>query len=431
MTATGWEGEIGTNPDFQHTLDVGWNDLLTMAKFALAARRNGGALPLTERRLATIFPKEFRHPEKPLSELDSLSKKQSLMPPDQHISILYSGMGGISPPGSETLGNRAKAVQNTLATLGFGLALQTGIRGPVGSRLVLLTPDADPAAARIAMEAKPDNWDILIEPKPTPPMLEALAAEIETRDRAWLEANKAECDAAGVEFDPEIKRISASDYRAADQSGGGAAILPAIPPALERRDEAIEPPQQQPPLPGASWIEPKAITTPTLPTRPAEPEWLYLPRERTLFADVGGLPADGEPERVHLPTAVAYTETGGPLPSYLAGAFNAIVRHRLMDHDAAAREAGAGSRSHLSNARHEKYGLSPEKARNLVAWIAKHCGHEMPPASPPPDERMTPPNDRQWKGTPDNGDSKRARLPARPPSNENGPSNTIGGQRIA
>jgi hypothetical protein len=182
-------------------------------------------------------------------------------------------------------------------------------------------------------------------------------------------------------------------------------------------------------LPGATWIEPKAITTPPMPPREPEPEWLDLPRERTLFADVGGLPADGEPERVHLPTAVAYAETGGPLPSYLAGAFNAIVRHRLMDHDAAAREAGAGSRSHLSNARHEKYGLSPEKARNLVAWIAKHCGHDMPPTSPPPDERMTPPNDT--KGTRNNGNHDSARLPARPPSNENGPSNTIGGQRLA
>ena len=187
--------------------------------------------------------------------------------------------------------------------------------------------------------------------------------------------------------------------------------------------------EQQPPLPGATWIEPKAITTPPMPPREPEPEWLDLPRERTLFADVGGLPADGEPERVHLPTAVAYAETGGPLPSYLAGAFNAIVRHRLMDHDAAAREAGAGSRSHLSNARHEKYGLSPEKARNLVAWIAKHCGHDMPPTSPPPDERMTPPNDT--KGTRNNGNHDSARLPARPPSNENGPSNTIGGQRLA
>ena len=189
------------------------------------------------------------------------------------------------------------------------------------------------------------------------------------------------------------------------------------------------PPEQQPPLPGASWIEPKAITTPTLPTRPAEPEWLDLPREQSLFADVGGLPADGDPERLDWKAARAYAVTGGPLSKNLAGAFNAIVRYRMIDHDSAAREAGAGSRSHLSNARTGTFGLSPAYAWNLVAWIAKHCGHDMPPTSPPPDERMTPPNDT--KGTRNNGNHDSARLPARPPSNENGPSNTIGGQRIA
>ncbi|MGY9057779.1 MAG: hypothetical protein ACKVGZ_19665, partial [Alphaproteobacteria bacterium] len=93
------------------------------------------------------------------------------------------------------------------------------------------------------------------------------------------------------------------------------------------------PPEQQPPLPGASWIEPKAITTPTLPTRPAEPEWLDLPREQSLFADVGGLPADGDPDRVDWTAALAYMETGGPLSKNLAGAFNVIVRHRMIDHD--------------------------------------------------------------------------------------------------
>ena len=114
--------------------------------------------------------------------------------------------------GSETLGERAKAVQNTLGTLGFGLVEQTSIRGPVGSRLVLLTPDADPEAARIAMGAKPEHWHIVIEPSPMPPILEDLAASIEAEDRAWLEENRAKSEEAGFAFDPAIKRIELSDY---------------------------------------------------------------------------------------------------------------------------------------------------------------------------------------------------------------------------
>ena len=204
MTSTGAKGAIGTNPDLQHTLDVDWNALLTMAKFALAARRNGGALPMTKKALAAISPEIFHTPQRQLSALDDLAQGHPLKGGIPYNSILYSGM----PP----FGERAEAVQNTLATLGFGLAEQTGIRGPVGSRLVLLTPDADPEAARIAMEAKPDNWRIVIEPSPMPPILEDLAASIEADDRAWLEANRAKCEEAGFAFDPAIKRIEVSDY---------------------------------------------------------------------------------------------------------------------------------------------------------------------------------------------------------------------------
>lgn len=430
MTSTGAKGAIGTNPDLQHTLDVDWNDLLTMAKFALAARRNGGALPMTKKALAAISPEIFHNAGRQLKALEAMATERPLRGVNPYNRNLIYDMTPLSAMEAEVWGKRAKAVQNTLATLGFGLAIQAGIRG-APARLVLLTPDADPAAARDIVDAKPEHWRVLTQPSPTPPMLEALAAESETRDRAWLEANKAECDAAGVEFNPEIKRISASDYcRPADQSGGQrAAILPASPPAIElTRDEAIVPPEQQPPLPGASWIEPKAITTPTLPRcRPVpEPEWLDLPREQSLFADVGGLPADGDPDRLNWHEALAYAETGGKLPDNLAGSFNAVVRYRWMDHDAAAREAGAGSRSHLSNARTGTFGLSPDKARALVAWIARHCGHDMPDPAP------MPPGDKKRKGYhDDNGATNSPRLPARPPSNENGPSDTLGSQRLA
>jgi hypothetical protein len=81
-----------------------------------------------------------------------------------------------------------------------------------GARVVLLTPDADPEAARIAMEAKPDNWRVVIEPSPMPPILEDLAASIEADDRAWLEANRAKCEEAGFALNPAIKRINVSDY---------------------------------------------------------------------------------------------------------------------------------------------------------------------------------------------------------------------------
>ena len=204
MTSTGAKGAIGTNPDLQHTLDVDWNDLLTMAKFALAARRNGGALPMTKKALAAISPEIFHTPQRQLSALDDLAQGHPLKGGIPYNSILYSKM----PP----FGERAEAVQNTLATLGFGLAEQTGIRGPVGSRLVLLTPDADPEAARIAMGAKPEHWRIVIEPSTMPPMLEALASKIEDDDCAWLAANAAKCDAAGFALNPAIKRIEASDY---------------------------------------------------------------------------------------------------------------------------------------------------------------------------------------------------------------------------
>jgi len=93
--------------------------------------------------------------------------------------------------------------------LGFGVAMQK-VSG--GARPVLLTPDVDPEAARIAMEAKPDNWRIVIEPSPMPPILEDLAASIEADDRAWLEANRAKSEEAGFAFDPAIKRIEVSDY---------------------------------------------------------------------------------------------------------------------------------------------------------------------------------------------------------------------------
>ena len=81
-----------------------------------------------------------------------------------------------------------------------------------GARPVLLTPDADLEATRIAMEAKPDNWHIVIEPSPMPPILEDLAASIEADDRAWLEANRAKCEEAGFALNPAIKRINVSDY---------------------------------------------------------------------------------------------------------------------------------------------------------------------------------------------------------------------------
>jgi hypothetical protein len=120
----------------------------------------------------------------------------------------------LTMPRMPPFGERAEAVQNTLATLGFGLAEQTGIRGPVGSRLVLLTPDAAPEAARIAMGAKPEHWRIVIEPSPMPPILEDLAASIEADDRAWLEANRAKCEEASFAFNPAIKRIEVSGYHA-------------------------------------------------------------------------------------------------------------------------------------------------------------------------------------------------------------------------
>jgi hypothetical protein len=81
-----------------------------------------------------------------------------------------------------------------------------------GARPVLLTPDADPKAARIAMEAKPDNWRVVIEPSSMPPILEDLAASIEADDRAWLEENRAKSEEAGFVFDPAIKRIVSRDY---------------------------------------------------------------------------------------------------------------------------------------------------------------------------------------------------------------------------
>lgn len=75
---------------------------------------------------------------------------------------------------------------------------------------------------------------------------------------------------------------------------------------------------------------------------------------------------------------MAYAETDRPIPDNLAGAFNVIVRYRLISQDAAAIETGAGSRAHLSNARTGTFGLSPDKARNLVRWIGKQCGRDLP-----------------------------------------------------
>ena len=74
--------------------------------------------------------------------------------------------------------------------MGFGVAMQK-VSG--GARPVLLVPDAEPEAARIAMEGKPDNRRIVIEPSPMPPMFEYLAASIGADYRACLEANRAKC----------------------------------------------------------------------------------------------------------------------------------------------------------------------------------------------------------------------------------------------
>ena len=45
-----------------------------------------------------------------------------------------------------------------------------------------------------------------------PPVLEALASEIEDDNRAWLQENRAKYEEASFVFDPAIKRIEARDY---------------------------------------------------------------------------------------------------------------------------------------------------------------------------------------------------------------------------
>ena len=102
--------------------------------------------------------------------------------PDRYI---YSKRSGV--PCGPKAERRIEAIRRTFAPMSFGIVMQK-VSG--GARPVLLTPDADPEAARIAMEAKLDNWRVVIPPSPMPPILEYLATSNEADDRAWLEANR-------------------------------------------------------------------------------------------------------------------------------------------------------------------------------------------------------------------------------------------------